>query len=222
MSPCRSWVSARSRWRSSSTGRPAAFSRPGFGAAPTTGPHGAVALRLDGGNPVPLAAAAGQVLGYRASGPGHLRPAHARQRARLGGVRRGLGFFAATCATVGKIAVPQRQARGYDMRLTLGALAASGSLGLMIPPSIIMIVDGVAAEVSISRLFIAGVVPGLRLVGLFMAYAGLWSPLSPARLPVETAQPSGSSARSYCRPPRTPRAGRRSATAWSARPSRRA
>jgi len=96
------------------------------------------------------------------------------------------GSSAATCATVGKIAVPELQERGYDMRLTLGALAASGSLGLMIPPSIIMIVYGVAAEVSISRLFIAGVVPGLLLVGLFMAYIGFWSLLNPARVPVET------------------------------------
>src|SRR5690606_37389104 len=65
------------------------------------------------------------------------------------------GSSAATCATVGKITLPELARRGYDERIVFGSLASSGTLGLMIPPSIIMIVYGVAAEVSISRLFIA-------------------------------------------------------------------
>lgn len=93
------------------------------------------------------------------------------------------GSSAATCATVGKIALPELSGRGYDDRLTLGSLAASGTLGLMIPPSIIMIVYGVAAEVSISRLFIAGVLPGAMLVALFMGYIALWSLMRPDRVP---------------------------------------
>jgi C4-dicarboxylate transporter, DctM subunit len=93
------------------------------------------------------------------------------------------GSSAATVATVGKIALPELLRRGYDENLILGSLAASGTLGLMIPPSIIMIVYGVAAEVSISRLFIAGVLPGLLLIGLFMGYIAFWSYLHPERVP---------------------------------------
>jgi tripartite ATP-independent transporter DctM subunit len=93
------------------------------------------------------------------------------------------GSSAATCATVGKIALPELERRGYDEKMILGSLAASGTLGLMIPPSIIMIVYGVAAEVSISRLFIAGVLPGLLLIALFMGYIALWSYLHPERVP---------------------------------------
>lgn len=93
------------------------------------------------------------------------------------------GSSAATCATVGKISLPELSKRGYDDRMTLGSLAASGTLGLMIPPSIIMIVYGVAAEVSISRLFIAGLLPALLLITLFMGYIMIWSRLHPAQTP---------------------------------------
>jgi len=85
------------------------------------------------------------------------------------------GSSAATCATVAKVAVPELKARGYDERLVLGAVAGSATLGLLIPPSIIMIVYGVAAEQSIARLFIAGVIPGLVVIGLYMAYVALYS-----------------------------------------------
>lgn len=85
------------------------------------------------------------------------------------------GSSAATCATVAKVAVPELKARGYDEKLILGTIAGSGTLGLLIPPSIILIVYGVAAELSIARLFIAGVIPGLMMIGLFMAYVSIWS-----------------------------------------------
>ena len=67
--------------------------------------------------------------------------------------------------------------------MTIGTLAGAGTLGLLIPPSIIMIVYGVTAEVSITRLFIAGVIPGLLLAGLFMGYTIVWSLLHPDRIP---------------------------------------
>ena len=71
------------------------------------------------------------------------------------------GSSAATCATIGKMTLPELQKRGYPDGMTIGTLAGAGTLGLLIPPSIIMIVYGVSADVSITRLFIAGVVPGL-------------------------------------------------------------
>jgi len=93
------------------------------------------------------------------------------------------GSSAATCATVGKMALPELARRGYDERLTIGSLAGSGTLGLLIPPSIILIVYGVAIEESIARLFVAGVLPGLMLMVLFMTYVAVWSWLNPARVP---------------------------------------
>ncbi len=80
------------------------------------------------------------------------------------------GSSAATAATIGRMTLPELSRRGYDDSLSIGTLAGSGTLGLLIPPSIILIVYGVAAEVSIARLFLAGVFPGLMLVGLFMLY----------------------------------------------------
>ncbi len=93
------------------------------------------------------------------------------------------GSSAATCATIGKMTVPELSRRGYDERLTIGTLAASGTLGLLIPPSIILIVYGVATEESIARLFIAGVLPGALLVSLFMLYVMLWSLFQHRRMP---------------------------------------
>lgn len=93
------------------------------------------------------------------------------------------GSSAATCATVGKIAVPELQKRGYPEKLTLGTLAGAGTLGLLIPPSIMMIVYGVAANVSIAKLFVAGVFPGLLLALLFMGYVIVWSLLNPSQIP---------------------------------------
>jgi len=93
------------------------------------------------------------------------------------------GSSAATCATIGKMTLPELEKRGYPADMTIGTLAGAGTLGLLIPPSIIMIVYGVTAEVSITRLFIAGVVPGLMLAGLFMGYTIAWSLLHPDRIP---------------------------------------
>ena len=80
------------------------------------------------------------------------------------------GSSAATCATIGKMTLPELKKRGYPDAMAVGTLAGSATLGLLIPPSIIMIVYGVAANVSIAKLFLAGVFPGLLLAGLFMAY----------------------------------------------------
>jgi tripartite ATP-independent transporter DctM subunit len=93
------------------------------------------------------------------------------------------GSSAATCATIGKMTLPELQKRGYPEDMTIGTLAGAGTLGLLIPPSIIMIVYGVTAEVSITRLFIAGVIPGLLLAGLFMGYTIVWSLMNPGKIP---------------------------------------
>jgi len=93
------------------------------------------------------------------------------------------GSSAATCATIGKMTLPELKKRGYPEDMTIGTLAGAGTLGLLIPPSIIMIVYGVSADVSITRLFIAGVIPGLVLAGLFMGYTIVWSLLHPDRIP---------------------------------------
>ena len=95
------------------------------------------------------------------------------------------GSSAATCATIGKMTLPELKRRGYPEEMTIGTLAGAGTLGLLIPPSIIMIVYGVTAEVSITRLFIAGVLPGLMLAALFMGYTILWSLANPGRIPEE-------------------------------------
>ena len=93
------------------------------------------------------------------------------------------GSSAATCATIGKMTLPELQRRGYPEDMTIGSLAGAGTLGLLIPPSIIMIVYGVASDTSITRLFIAGVFPGLMLAGLFMGYVIIWSLLNPSKIP---------------------------------------
>ncbi|WP_110686834.1 TRAP transporter large permease [Salinicola aestuarinus] len=85
------------------------------------------------------------------------------------------GSSAATCATVGKMTLPELERRGYSETLAVGTLASASTLGLLIPPSIMMIVYGVVTEQSISRLFMAGVGPGLLLLGLFMGYLVIWS-----------------------------------------------
>lgn len=89
------------------------------------------------------------------------------------------GSSAATAATVGRLSIPELTRRGYDRKAAMGSLAASGTLGMLIPPSIVMIVYGVAAEVSIARLFIAGILPGLLLAGLFSGYIMLEDRMRP-------------------------------------------
>jgi C4-dicarboxylate transporter DctM subunit len=81
------------------------------------------------------------------------------------------GSSPATCAAIGKMGIPEMRRRGYDADLATGAIAAGGTLGILIPPSITMILYGIASETSIGRLFIAGVIPGLLLTALFMAWA---------------------------------------------------
>jgi len=96
------------------------------------------------------------------------------------------GSSAATCATIGKMTLPELLGRGYPEGKVIGTLAGAGTLGLLIPPSIIMIVYGVTAEVSIARLFIAGVVPGILLAALFMGYVIVWALLHPEQVPART------------------------------------
>jgi len=98
------------------------------------------------------------------------------------------GSSAATCATIGKMTLPELTRRGYPDHMVIGTLAGAATLGLLIPPSIIMIVYGVAAEVSISKLFIAGVLPGLLLAGLFSGYIMFWALRHPDQVPASDAQ----------------------------------
>ncbi|MEM5474330.1 TRAP transporter large permease subunit [Hoeflea sp. AS60] len=93
------------------------------------------------------------------------------------------GSSAATAATIGKMSVPELTERGYPTNMVLGTLAGSATLGLLIPPSIILIVYGVATEQSIARLFVAGVLPGLMLVALFASYVIIYALLNPSRIP---------------------------------------
>ncbi len=93
------------------------------------------------------------------------------------------GSSAATCATIGRIALPELLKRGYDEKMAIGTLAGSGTLGLLIPPSIILIIYATVTEQSIARLFIAGVVPGIMLAGLFMGFIVVWALLNKHRMP---------------------------------------
>jgi tripartite ATP-independent transporter DctM subunit len=93
------------------------------------------------------------------------------------------GSSAATCATVSRIALPELQRRGYDESISIGSLATAGTLGIMIPPSIIMVIYAVAAEVSIVRVFIAGCLPGLLVMLLFSGYIIIWALLNPDKQP---------------------------------------
>ena len=93
------------------------------------------------------------------------------------------GSSAATCATISKIALPELKRRGYSESLTIGSLCAGGTLGILIPPSIIMVLYAVAAEVSLIKLMIAGFLPGFLMMGLFSAYIIVWSLLPRHRTP---------------------------------------
>ncbi len=81
------------------------------------------------------------------------------------------GSSPATCAAIGKMGIPEMRKRGYPDGIAAGSIAAGGTLGILIPPSVTMIVYGIATETSIGRLFLAGVVPGLMMVALFMAWS---------------------------------------------------
>ncbi len=101
------------------------------------------------------------------------------------------GSSAATAATIGKMAIPQLKRRGYDEQMIIGTLAGSGTLGLLIPPSIILIVYGVATEESIARLFVAGILPGVFLMSLFMGYVAVWALFHPHKIPLDRETGSG-------------------------------
>jgi tripartite ATP-independent transporter DctM subunit len=93
------------------------------------------------------------------------------------------GSSAATCATISKVALPELLKRGYNEKLALGSLATAGTLGILIPPSITMVVYAVAADASIIRIFLAGFLPGLLLMGLFSGYIMWWSWRHPDQVP---------------------------------------
>jgi tripartite ATP-independent transporter DctM subunit len=93
------------------------------------------------------------------------------------------GSSAATCATVGKIALPELKKRGYDEKVALGSLAGAGTLGILIPPSIMMVVYAVAADVSIIQLFLAGFLPGMLVMALYSGYIAIWALANPDKQP---------------------------------------
>ena len=93
------------------------------------------------------------------------------------------GSSAATVATVGKMSIPELRKRNYPEKLLLGSLAGSGTLGLLIPPSIILIIYGVTVQESIAKLFIAGIIPGVMLAIFFMLYVIGWSIINKKSMP---------------------------------------
>ncbi|MGO1119088.1 TRAP transporter large permease [Rhodovibrionaceae bacterium A322] len=93
------------------------------------------------------------------------------------------GSSAATLTTVGKMSIPELRKRKYPEHLIIGTLAGAATLGLMIPPSLTLIVYGVTINESISKLFLAGILPGLMLAGLFMGYIAIWSFVKPEQVP---------------------------------------
>ena len=97
------------------------------------------------------------------------------------------GSSAATCATISKVALPELLKRGYDERMAIGSLATAGTLGILIPPSITMVVYAVAADASIIRVFLAGFLPGFLLMALFSGYIVWWSLRHPDKVPAADA-----------------------------------
>jgi|TARA_B000000557_G_scaffold57815_1_gene44808 tripartite ATP-independent transporter DctM subunit len=93
------------------------------------------------------------------------------------------GSSAATVATVGKMSIPELRKRNYPEKILLGSLAGSGTLGLLIPPSIILIIYGVAVQESIAKLFIAGIIPGIMIALIFMSYVVIWSLINKKDMP---------------------------------------
>ena len=95
------------------------------------------------------------------------------------------GSSIATAASIGSVALPELVKRKYSRRLSAGSLAAGGTLGILIPPSLAMIIYGSFTETSVAKLFIAGIVPGLLLTAMFMIYIGVHAKLQPSIAPVE-------------------------------------
>ena len=108
------------------------------------------------------------------------------------------GSSAATCATVAKVALPELKRRGYDEKTCLGSLCGAGTLGILLPPSIIMVVYAVAAEVSILKVFLAGFLPGFLLMALFSGYIIIWALLNPGKTPPDDEK--FPSAKNYTQP----------------------
>lgn len=100
------------------------------------------------------------------------------------------GSSAATVATIGKMSLPELERRGYDRNLSIGSLAGSGTLGFLIPPSLIMIVYAVASETSLVRLFIAGIIPAIILMGTFSGWIILRSLINPSLMPTDEKKPT--------------------------------
>ena len=98
------------------------------------------------------------------------------------------GSSAATVATVGKMSIPELRKRNYPEKILLGSLAGSGTLGLLIPPSIILIIYGVAVQESIAKLFIAGILPGIMIALIFMSYVIIWSLINKKDMPKITEE----------------------------------
>jgi C4-dicarboxylate transporter, DctM subunit len=93
------------------------------------------------------------------------------------------GSSAATAATIAKITVPELEKRKYDERMSICTLAGSGTLGILVPPSVVLIIYGFVTDTSIARLFIAGIGPSIMLILLFMAYTVIWALLNPDKTP---------------------------------------
>jgi tripartite ATP-independent transporter DctM subunit len=98
-----------------------------------------------------------------------------------------VGSSGVCCATIGRMSVPELTRRGYRESMIIGTLTGSGTLGLLIPPSIMMIVYGIVSQTSIARLFLAGVIPGMVLIACFMGYIAIWAWLNPHGVPEERA-----------------------------------
>jgi len=96
------------------------------------------------------------------------------------------GSSAATCATVSKVTMPEFKRLGYNQSLSIGSLAGSGTLGFLIPPSIIMVIYGILSDQSIGKLFMAGIIPGVLAAGLFMGYIALRGIIDPGITPDES------------------------------------
>jgi len=94
------------------------------------------------------------------------------------------GSSVVTAASIGRVALPELQRRNYSPRLSAGSLAAGGTLGILIPPSIAMIVYGTFTETSVAKLFMAGVLPGLLLISMFMSYIAFHAWLKPGVSPI--------------------------------------
>ncbi|HFA59439.1 MAG TPA: TRAP transporter large permease subunit [Rhodospirillales bacterium] len=99
------------------------------------------------------------------------------------------GSSAATVTTIGKMSIPELRRRGYPEHMIIGTLAGAGTLGLMIPPSLTLIVYGVTINESISKLFIAGILPGIVLASFFMGYVAIWSLVNRDAVPPEPVLP---------------------------------